>query len=139
MKPIENNARRRRQSLRLRSGEASIYPAEGRKRQPAWAATTLFVNDRKPRVPKIVEITDGVYSADGYAFSNMFFVVTNRSVVVIDTTESMAAARAALDDFRKISALPISHLIYTHYHADHTGAAKAFHGPETKVIAQQLL
>jgi alkyl sulfatase BDS1-like metallo-beta-lactamase superfamily hydrolase len=107
--------------------------------QPPWAATTLVVNDRKPRVPKIVEITGGVYSADGYAFSNMFFVVTARSVVVIDTTESMAAARAALGDFRKISALPISHLIYTHYHADHTGAAKAFHGPETKVIAQQLL
>jgi hypothetical protein len=39
----------------------------------------------------------------------MFFVVTHRSVVVIDTTESMAAA---LSDFRKISALSVSHLIY---------------------------
>src|SRR5437899_403966 len=90
-------------------------------KQPArkvpWAASTLVVDEKRPRIPAILEITAGVYSATNYAFANCFFVVTNRSVVVIDTTESMAAAHAALGDFRKISALPISHLIYTHYHA----------------------
>jgi hypothetical protein len=72
-------------------------------------ATTLVVNDRIGLAPRLVEITEDVYSATGCAFSHLFFVVTHRSVVVIDTTESMAAA---LSDFRKISALPISHLIY---------------------------
>jgi len=70
-------------------------------------ATTLVANDSIRLAPRLV--TEGVYSATGCAFSHLFSVVTHRSVVVIDTTESMAAA---LSDSRKISALPISHLIY---------------------------
>jgi alkyl sulfatase BDS1-like metallo-beta-lactamase superfamily hydrolase len=139
MKPVENRAGNRRRRLWSRPRNAESAAADGRERQPAWFGTTLVVNAKRTLVPKLVEITDGVCSADGYAFSNMFFVITDRSVVVIDTTESMAAARAALRDFRKMSALPISHLIYTHYHADHTGAAEAIREPQTKIISQRLL
>jgi alkyl sulfatase BDS1-like metallo-beta-lactamase superfamily hydrolase len=57
-------------------------------------------------------------------------------VVVVDTTESQATARAAFEDFRKISTLPVSYLIYTHFHGDHINGAKVFAGPSTKVIAQ---
>src|SRR5262245_19286636 len=109
------------------------------KGQPPWIATTIVVDGSKPRIPAIIKIADGVYCASGYAFANVFFVVTADSVVVIDTTESLAAARAVLRDVRRISQLPISYLIYTHYHGDHTRAAKVFRTSTTKIVAQRLL
>jgi glyoxylase-like metal-dependent hydrolase (beta-lactamase superfamily II)/ubiquinone/menaquinone biosynthesis C-methylase UbiE len=80
-----------------------------------------------------------VYCATGYAISNILYVLTGKSAVVIDTTESMGAARASLEEFRKISSLPVSHIIYTHFHGDHIRGAKVFHTAETKVIGHRKL
>jgi glyoxylase-like metal-dependent hydrolase (beta-lactamase superfamily II) len=91
------------------------------------------------RKPELLKVTDRVYSATGYAISNVLYVITDRSLVVIDTTESRKAARASLHDFRKVSALPVSYIIYTHYHGDHTRGAEIFYRPATKVIAQRKL
>jgi glyoxylase-like metal-dependent hydrolase (beta-lactamase superfamily II) len=91
------------------------------------------------RQPKLVKVHDRVYSALDYAISNVLFVVTDESVVVIDTTESMRSARAALNEFRKVCSLPISHIIYTHFHGDHIRGAKTFHNPEARVISQEGL
>jgi glyoxylase-like metal-dependent hydrolase (beta-lactamase superfamily II)/SAM-dependent methyltransferase len=104
-----------------------------------WFASTLSHNrDRKPK-PELIKVTDRVYSAHDFAMSNVHFVVTDRSVVVIDTTESVRAAGMALAEMRKRSPLPVSTIIYTHYHGDHVRGASAFHTPSTRVIAQKLL
>ena len=89
--------------------------------------------------PQLIRITDSVYCANGYAISNVLYVIAGNTVVVIDTTESMVAARASFDDFRKICSLPVSHIIYTHSHGDHIRGAKVFHTPDTQVIAQKRL
>jgi len=87
--------------------------------------------------PELIRVNDYVYCATGYALGNVIFILTGRSVVVVDTTEGQAPARAAFDEFRKISTLPVSYIIYTHHHGDHINGAKVFAGPETKVIAQR--
>ena len=87
--------------------------------------------------PELIRVNPHVYCATGYALGNVIFVLTDRSVVVVDTTEGPAPARAALGDFRKVSDLPVSYIIYTHHHGDHIHGAKVFAGPETKVIAQR--
>jgi alkyl sulfatase BDS1-like metallo-beta-lactamase superfamily hydrolase len=110
-----------------------------RETQLPWADTTLIVNSSRPRIPSIIRLADGVYGAYGYAFANMFFIITTGSVVVIDTTESIPAARVVLQEIRQITPLPISYLIYTHYHGDHTRAASTFRTPATKIVAQRLL
>ena len=89
--------------------------------------------------PQLIRVTDRVYCATGYAISNILYVLTGKSAVVIDTTESMGAARASLEEFRKISSLPVSHIIYTHFHGDHIRGAKVFHTAETKVIGHRKL
>lgn len=91
------------------------------------------------RPAELVQVNDRVYCAAGYAISNVLYVVTGSSVVIIDTTESMAAARASLEEFRKSCSLPIRYIIYTHFHGDHTRGAKAFHAGSTQVIAQRRL
>ncbi len=86
---------------------------------------------------ELVRVSDRIYSAAGYALGNALFVLTDDSVVVIDTTESVAAARAIGEELRKITALPVSHIIYTHFHGDHINGARAFHQAGTKVVAQR--
>jgi len=88
---------------------------------------------------QLLRVNDQVYCATDYAISNVLYVITGKSVVVIDTTESMAAARASFDEFRKICSLPVSHIIYTHFHGDHIRGAKVFHTPSTHVIAQKRM
>ncbi|MGD0360347.1 MAG: alkyl/aryl-sulfatase [Bryobacteraceae bacterium] len=87
--------------------------------------------------PELIRVNPHVYCATGYALGNVIFVLTNRSVVVMDTTEGQAPARQILDDFRKVSTLPVSYIVYTHFHGDHINGAKVFAGPDTKVIAQR--
>jgi linear primary-alkylsulfatase len=89
--------------------------------------------------PQLIQASENVYCSTGYAIANVLYVTTSSSVVVIDTTETIPTARASLADFRQISTLPISHIIYTHSHNDHIMGARAFHSPGTMVIAQKLL
>ena len=100
-------------------------------RPPGWR--------QRPRKPELIKVTDRVYCSTGYAISNVLYVITDRSVVVIDTTESPRAARASFDDFRKVCQSPVSYIIYTHYHGDHVQGAKVFHMAETQVIAQKRM
>jgi alkyl sulfatase BDS1-like metallo-beta-lactamase superfamily hydrolase len=83
------------------------------------------------------KVTDHVYVATGYALGNVIYVITETRVVVVDTTESPRAAQATLDEFRKVSKLPIGYVVYTHFHGDHINGAKVFKGDGTKIIAQR--
>jgi glyoxylase-like metal-dependent hydrolase (beta-lactamase superfamily II)/ubiquinone/menaquinone biosynthesis C-methylase UbiE len=88
---------------------------------------------------RLQRVHDRIFSAIGYAISNVIYVVTGESVVVVDTTESMSSARASLEEFRKFYRLPVSHIIYTHFHGDHIRGARVFHESSTSVIAQRRL
>jgi alkyl sulfatase BDS1-like metallo-beta-lactamase superfamily hydrolase len=102
------------------------------------APAEAYVNAAYPRA-ELLRVTDRVYSAVGYAISNILYVITGNSVVVIDTTESMAAAQASFNEFRKICSLPVRYIIYTHFHGDHIRGARVFHDQSTRVIAQQRM
>jgi alkyl sulfatase BDS1-like metallo-beta-lactamase superfamily hydrolase len=100
----------------------------------AWASAQSHDQKRE-----LIKVTDRVYVASGYALGNAIFLLTDKSVVVVDTTESQEAARATLAEFRKVSQLPVSYIIYTHNHGDHIRGAKVFKGDQTKIIAQRLM
>lgn len=91
------------------------------------------------RSQRLIKVSDCVYCGHGYSVSNAHYVVTAKSVVVIDTTESICAARASLADFRKAVDLPITTIIYTHFHGDHIRGAKAFYRADMKIIAQKQM
>jgi cyclopropane fatty-acyl-phospholipid synthase-like methyltransferase/glyoxylase-like metal-dependent hydrolase (beta-lactamase superfamily II) len=83
-----------------------------------------------------LKVNDRVYCATGFALANVLFVVTDESVVVIDTTASSTVARRIFAEFREHCTLPVSHIIYTHNHGDHIGGASVFYTPgTTQVIA----
>ena len=85
---------------------------------------------------RIVSPADGVHVAQGYDFADIAFVTTDDGIVMIDTGSTPANARAALAAFRGVSDRPITHVILTHGHWDHTGGLDAVREPGTVVIAQ---
>ena len=69
--------------------------------------------------------------------SNAGFVVTPAGVVVIDALGSPALARRLIAEIRKVSAQPITHVIVTHYHADHIYGLQAFKAAGARIIAHR--
>lgn len=116
-------------------------------RVAAWAACLALIAglsglpharaDIRTYEPKLQKVNDRVYSATGYALANVMYIVTDKSVVVIDTTESPAAAKKTLEEFRKVCDLPVRYIIYTHFHGDHINGAKAFEADKPNIIAQR--
>ena len=58
-------------------------------------------------------------SANQNFISNAGFVITPQGVVLIDALGSPELARRLLLEIRKLTPLPVTHVIVTHYHADH--------------------
>ena len=76
-------------------------------------------------------------SANRNYISNAGFVVTADSVVVIDALGSPALAEELLAQIRRVTPLPVRHVIVTHYHADHIYGLQAFKAAGATVIAQR--
>jgi len=71
-------------------------------------------------------IADGIHLAVGFAASNVAMIEAPDGLIIIDTTESTAAAANILAEFRKISSAPIAAIVYTHSHRDHISGASVF-------------
>jgi uncharacterized sulfatase len=85
---------------------------------------------------EIVRLNDSCYLAVGYAGSNVGMIIADGGLIIIDTTESTKAAENILTEFRKISALPVKTIIFTHGHRDHISGASVFaEGGSPEVIA----
>ena len=69
--------------------------------------------------------------------SNAGFVITPKGVVVIDALGSPALATRLLTEIRKLTQQPVTHVIVTHYHADHIYGLQAFRAVGAKIIAHQ--
>ncbi len=69
--------------------------------------------------------------------SNAGFVITQTSVVVIDALGSPVLADKLVQQIRKLTPLPISHVILTHYHADHIYGLQSLKAQGVKVLAHR--
>jgi glyoxylase-like metal-dependent hydrolase (beta-lactamase superfamily II) len=76
-------------------------------------------------------------SANQNFISNAGFVVTPAGVVVIDALGSPALAQRLIAEIRKVSAQPITHVIATHYHADHIYGLQVFKAAGARIIAHR--
>jgi alkyl sulfatase BDS1-like metallo-beta-lactamase superfamily hydrolase len=80
----------------------------------------------KKMVQRVYKVTDNVYCAVGFGLANSTVIVGRDGVIIVDAMESVDAAKAALDEIRKITDKPVKAVIYTHNHTDHINGVKAF-------------
>ena len=80
----------------------------------------------------VAEIQDGVYWGTDGNFS-FTLVTTGEGVILIDTPASMGAKLTEI--VTSITEEPITHVIYTHAHADHIGGASELSGNITYIAS----
>ncbi len=75
---------------------------------------------------EVVQLADNVYQAFGFAASNVYMIIGVDGLIIVDTSETTAAAANILAEFRKITDLPVKTIILTHSHRDHVSGASVF-------------
>ncbi len=73
--------------------------------------------------PRIEEVTEGVFVAQGYDLANTTLIKTAEGNVIIDPGMTRARAARARDDLLAKAPGPTRALIFTHSHIDHVGGA----------------
>src|SRR5688572_32007639 len=83
--------------------------------------------------PRVQKLADGVYSyeqlrsAGAEKFTTVsLFVVTPAGVLVADGQGSLAETQRMVEEIRKITPQPITHVVVCSDHGDHTGGNAAF-------------
>jgi glyoxylase-like metal-dependent hydrolase (beta-lactamase superfamily II) len=107
-----------------------------------WASAS-FAQSASALTP--VQLTPSVWYVQGLTalgtpanqnfISNAGFIVTGRGVVVIDALGSPALAQQLVEAIRKITPQPITHVIVTHYHADHIYGLQVFKALGARILA----
>ena len=67
-------------------------------------------------LPKMYEVTDGVWCLVGNGLSNQTFIRGPEGVIAIDTGESVEEMQSALQQLRTVCQEPIVAVVYTHFH-----------------------
>ena len=90
---------------------------------------------------RLEEVAEGVYFATGtgdiYTMSNALIIERNDDVVIVDSHITPAAGRALLDSIRVVTEKPITTLINSHFHYDHSNGTPAF-GPDIEIIGHEI-
>jgi len=80
----------------------------------------------------IIPVADGVYAAIGKAtspmliLSNAAIIINDNEVLVVDTHLTPSAARALLEEIKKLTDKPVRYVVETHWHPDHVQGSQAY-------------
>lgn len=110
---------------------AYVIPDSMRARAPAFPPTppALTVN--------LVNLAPGLWRAEGGSHHSLV-IDQGQSLVVIEAPQSAARSNAVLDTLQKrLPGRPVSAVVMTHHHHDHTGGIRAYMARGIPVIAHQ--
>ncbi|MDH3204037.1 MAG: MBL fold metallo-hydrolase [Nitrosopumilus sp.] len=82
----------------------------------------------------VTEIADGVYWLIGNGYQTMF-LTTGEGVIVIDAPQPIG--EKYIDAIKEVTDEPITHMIYSHHHQDHTSAAGQIFPADTQYISHK--
>jgi glyoxylase-like metal-dependent hydrolase (beta-lactamase superfamily II) len=113
--------------------------------EAADAAGSAAAATLPPMVPR--EVGPGCWYVEGLSalgspanqnfISNAGFVVTPGGVVVVDALGSPALARRLLAEIARITPQKVTHVVLTHYHADHVYGLQVFEQAGARIIAHE--
>jgi len=100
---------------------------------PAESDGILFTEDHLKKGYNVKEIAHGVYWVTSGWYDCMF-IRTGNGVVVVDAPPALG--ENLLSAIEEVTDEPVTHMIYSHWHADHVGAASIF-GSKIKCIGHE--
>jgi glyoxylase-like metal-dependent hydrolase (beta-lactamase superfamily II) len=98
---------------------------------PESSYGSLFLPDRLKKGYHVEEISDGVYWVSSGWYDCMF-IRTGSGVIAVDAPPALGENLLAA--IEEVTDEPVTHVIYSHWHADHIGAASVY-GSKVKRIA----
>jgi glyoxylase-like metal-dependent hydrolase (beta-lactamase superfamily II) len=113
---------------------------------PTLAATSVSTYDPvrsseaippfiKPLGYRLHSFGDGAYMVTDGTYQGLFFIACE-SVIIVDAPPTIG--NNIMQAIRSVTALPVSHVVYSHSHADHIGAAYLLGSPSNiSFIAHQ--
>ncbi|GCE29154.1 MBL fold metallo-hydrolase [Dictyobacter alpinus] len=101
---------------------------------PPAAQGSLYLPDRLAKGYHVQELNDGVYWVS-QGWYDAGFIVTGSGVVVLDAPPNLG--ELMLSAIEEVTDEPVTHVVYSHWHADHIGAASIF-GNNVVRIAHDL-
>ena len=120
----------------------------GRAGWAAPAAPTEAAGDVATVKMDVVQVADGAFYVQGLSalgssanqnfISNAGFVITDAGVVVVDALGSPPLARQLIAEIRRRTPLPITHVVVTHYHADHIYGLQVFRDAGATIVGHAL-
>lgn len=117
----------------------------------AWVAALAILAAApvaaQPVRPQAVEVAPSAWMVQGLSalgtsanrnfISNASFVVTPAGVVVFDALGSPPLAAELRAEIARVTPLPVTHVVVTHYHADHIYGLQVFKDAGAQVIAHR--
>lgn len=101
---------------------------------PASAMGIRLHPDLKTKGYHVQELNDGFYWVTNGGYDSAF-VVSSEGVIAIDAPPNLGAN--LLKAVKEVTDKPVTHVIYSHWHSDHIGAADVF-GPDVEIIAHEI-
>ena len=86
--------------------------------------------DLTEKKTSFTEIGDGLYAFTAEGDPNSGVIIGDDSVMVIEAQATPRLANKVIEEIRKVTDKPISHLVLTHYHAVRVLGASAYGAPE---------
>jgi len=86
--------------------------------------------DMTEKKTTFVEIGDGLWAFTAEGDPNSGVIIGDESVMVIEAQATPRLANKVIEEIRKVTDKPISHLVLTHYHAVRVLGASAYGAPE---------
>lgn len=87
-----------------------------------------------PPVAAAEKVADNLYMIAGQGGNTAVWVMAN-GVLLVDT-KLVNNGQAILDEVKKVTDKPVTHIVNTHSHADHNGS-NAFFPPAVEIVAQE--
>src|SRR5499433_108296 len=102
--------------------------------QALVVATSTLVSEAAPEIPKdkgyfVKEVKDGLYWLTDGAYGTIF-LVHSKGVIAVDPLPTLGPRY--LKAIAEVTDKPVTHVIYSHEHTDHIGAADLF--PKTAIF-----
>lgn len=87
-------------------------------------------SDMTEKKTSFTEIGDGLYAFTAEGDPNSGVIIGDDSVMVIEAQATPRLANKVIEEIRKVTDKPISHLVLTHYHAVRVLGASAYGAPQ---------